>query len=148
METLSKNIFDAFETGEIQILAHCANCQCTMGAGIAKEIKQRYNEAYEADLATGRTGDKLGTLSFAKIGKQYIVNLYAQENFGREKRQINYEALATSLDKLCNGKDKSLVIGFPFKLGCVNAGGNWQIVKTIIEETMKQYGREGNFYKI
>jgi O-acetyl-ADP-ribose deacetylase (regulator of RNase III) len=33
----------------INAIAHSCNCQNVMGAGIAKQIKDRYPQAYEAD---------------------------------------------------------------------------------------------------
>ena len=34
--------------GTFDVIVHGANCQCTMGAGIAKAIKATFPEAYEA----------------------------------------------------------------------------------------------------
>ncbi|MGJ4995019.1 hypothetical protein ACQR0Z_11425 [Bradyrhizobium sp. HKCCYLS3077] len=40
--------------GHIDVIVHGCNCQCTMGAGIAKSIKDIFPEAYAADLSTPR----------------------------------------------------------------------------------------------
>ncbi len=67
------NIFD----GGAQGIIHQANCQNTMGSGIAREIRARYPEAYEVDCKT-IAGDykKLGTFSSVKTndGKFVIYN--------------------------------------------------------------------------
>ncbi len=39
-------------TGEFDVIIHGCNCQCEMGAGIAKAIKSTFPEAYQADLET------------------------------------------------------------------------------------------------
>ena len=68
------NIFDL----PTQAIIHQANCQTTMGSGIAKQIREKYPEAFEADCRTTR-GDitKLGSFSWVKArdGK-YIYNCY------------------------------------------------------------------------
>jgi O-acetyl-ADP-ribose deacetylase (regulator of RNase III) len=38
--------------GAFDVIVHGANCQCVMGAGNARTIRERLPEAYEADLAT------------------------------------------------------------------------------------------------
>lgn len=38
--------------GRFDVIVHGCNCQCAMGAGIAKSIKETFPEAYKADLAT------------------------------------------------------------------------------------------------
>ncbi len=65
-------------------IIHQANCQNTMGSGIAREIRARYPEAYEVDCKT-IAGDykKLGTFSSVKTkdGKFVIYNCYSQESY-------------------------------------------------------------------
>lgn len=39
-------------TGDFDVIVHGCNCFNTMGAGIAKTIKQTFPEAYQADLKT------------------------------------------------------------------------------------------------
>jgi hypothetical protein len=38
--------------GRFDVIIHDCNCQCVMGARIAKAIKQAFTEAYKADQAT------------------------------------------------------------------------------------------------
>ena len=55
-------------TGEFDVIIHGCNCQCAMGAGIAKAIKSTFPEAYQADGETEEgSRDKLGTISFAEV---------------------------------------------------------------------------------
>ncbi len=64
------NIFD----GGAQGIIHQANCQNTMGSGIAREIRARYPEAYEVDCKT-IAGDykKLGTFSSVRTNDDKFV---------------------------------------------------------------------------
>jgi O-acetyl-ADP-ribose deacetylase (regulator of RNase III) len=50
--------------GRFEVIIHGCNCQCVVGAGIAKAIKQTFPEAYNADKATAKgSRTKLGSLS-------------------------------------------------------------------------------------
>lgn len=133
------NLVDAFINKEINILVHQANCFRTFGTGIAKEIKERLPQAYNADLATG-WGDenKLGSYSCAKIFPgRIVINLYGQYNYGRDKRYTNYGALAKGLSMISQHYASEDVFlpqkfGFP-KIGCGSAGGDWSVVSEMIE---------------
>ena len=120
-----------------EAMVHCANTHCTFGSGIAKQIKERYPEAYAADCQTIR-GDKskLGTFSWvkAKDGK-YIYNLYGQADFGRGMRQLNYEAFYTGLESIKKHieEHKLTTLSLPFHCGADRAGGNWHIINAMIE---------------
>lgn len=54
MKVVKGNIFDLAEQGEFDVVVHGCNCFCTMGKGIAKEVKTRYPWVYGADLKTHR----------------------------------------------------------------------------------------------
>jgi O-acetyl-ADP-ribose deacetylase (regulator of RNase III) len=125
----------------VDIIVHQSNCFCTMGSGIAKEIKKRYPRAYEADRVTPR-GDikKLGHFSFALANKDQertIINLYGQYSYGKEPKQYtDYKALIRGFENLhsflikMNMQDK--IIGIPYKIGSDRGGGDWPTVEGII----------------
>jgi hypothetical protein len=98
----------------INVIAHSCNCQNVMGAGIAKQIKDRYPKAFEAD--TERWGNEyneggnwrcqIGDYSKAVIEDQgTIYNLYTQSGYSTKERQVNYEyfwkALKAMEEDLC-----------------------------------------------
>jgi O-acetyl-ADP-ribose deacetylase (regulator of RNase III) len=150
VKVIEQDIFEA----PIDVLVHQANCFHTMGSGIAKEIRERFPEAYEADLKTVEgSKDKLGTYSHTRVFKhpqiKYIVNMYSQFTYGTQKRQTNYEAMYMCLEDIrlkmtIHGrtKGKFLTLGFPYKIGCNLGGGNWRIVQTMIEEVFADYKGE------
>lgn len=80
------------------MIVHGCNCFCTMGAGIAKTIKQVFPTAYQADLATA-SGDRatLGTYSIAQVDragqKLTIVNAYTQYQWRGPGPNVDYEAI-------------------------------------------------------
>ena len=126
------------QSGEFDVIAHCANCYCVMGSGIAPQIKAKFPEAYAADCAT-KKGDlnKLGTISYSETTKPIIVNLYGQFDYtGRRsgKMDLDYDAIRSAL-KLMKEKFSGKTFGMP-KIGSGLAGGDWSIIEKIIEEEM------------
>jgi len=127
------NIFDCVALGII----HQANCQNTMQSGIARQIRERYPEAYEADCKTV-AGDikKLGTFSWVKThDDKYIYNCYSQFRYGKEQRHTNYEAVYNGLSSIKSHAESHQLksLSLPHKMGCNLGGGNWKIVNSIIE---------------
>jgi O-acetyl-ADP-ribose deacetylase (regulator of RNase III) len=69
--------------GSFEVIIDGCNCQCVMGGGIAKAIKQAFPEAYDADKATAKgSRTKLGSLSTVTVERGdcqiTIVNGYTQ----------------------------------------------------------------------
>lgn len=132
------NIFEC----SAQAIIHQANCQNTMGSGIARFIRERYPETYEVDCKTvaGDIG-KLGTFSWVKAhdGK-YIYNCYSQFRYGRDTRYTDYEAIYTGLSSIEeHAKMQGLTsLSLPYGMGCVQAGGSWHVVRAIIEDIFDQ----------
>ena len=124
-----------------------------MGGGLAAAIKERYPDAYSSDMAYHwpvKIGvpnqEKLGDFSYAytPIDGRWILNLYGQLCYGREKQHTNYLALRSALTKArawyidFKREDKfniPNVLAFPYLMGCGLGGGNWDIVHSIIEDT-------------
>ena len=141
---INADIFDVFEAStSTTAIVHCCNCFCSMGAGLAKSIRDRYIQAYDADLST-KSGDtnKLGTVSFAPIGDNKVIfNLYGQFRFGRDKRYVNYEALYTGFEKVrdaCSAAGVDTIL-IPHHMACSLAGGDWRIVETMIRVAFESF---------
>jgi len=126
--------------GKFDLIIHGCNCFCTMGAGIAKTIKQKFPKAYKADLKTEK-GDKskLGKISWAKSqtghGELVIVNGYTQFNWRGRGRKADYVAIR-EVFKFVKKEFSGLRIGYP-AIGAGLAGGDWKIISEIIEEELK-----------
>lgn len=139
MHTEKGDLIQKAKAGEFDVIVHGCNCFCTMGAGIAKTIKQVFPAAYEADLATA-VGDaaKLGTYSQALVeasGKPLlIINAYTQYQWRGPGRLADYDAIRQVFRRLkqeCQGKR----LGYP-AIGAGLAKGDWTIIAAIIEEEL------------
>ena len=134
------NLIDLAEQGEFDVIIHGCNCQNTMGSGIAREIRERYPQAYEADtLATKQWQSpvaKLGNFStYATVGKGHpfiIVNAYTQVNFEpRGMDHFEYESFYLILKKLeVLGPVR---FGLPY-IGMGLAGGDKDRIIPMIED--------------
>jgi O-acetyl-ADP-ribose deacetylase (regulator of RNase III) len=135
MKTIKGNLVKAAKRGDFDVIIHGCNCFCQMGAGIAKQIKETFPRAYEADLKT-KPGDrdKLGTCTVAEYEKVHIVNAYTQFRYGNPKRcqYADYDAIRSCLTWV-KQKYSTLIIGMP-QIGCGLAGGDWYVVEQIINE--------------
>lgn len=123
---------------QFELIAHCANCFCTMNSGVAPVIKAKFPEAYEVDCKTIK-GDKkkLGTITFTTTTNPIVVNIYGQYGYGGRKkgiRDLDYNALRSGF-KLIKERFSGKKIGLP-KLGAGLAGGDWEIISKIIEEEL------------
>jgi len=117
------------------LIGHQCNTKGVMGAGLALQIKKKYPHVYSSyQSACQSNAFKLGSIQAIQITPElYIVNLGAQESYGRNKTYTSYEALTTCLKKLYDFSKKiDLPIYLPYGLGCGLAGGNWSIVKELI----------------
>ena len=133
---------------DVNVIAHGCNTFCTMGSGIAKEIKNTFPKMYAEDLKTEK-GDrtKLGSYTWAVMneGKLAGFNLYTQYGYNGRRmgvRDLNYNALYDSLAAMrdclprhTDGFMTDYKIGLP-NLGAGLAGGDWKIIETMIESVL------------
>jgi O-acetyl-ADP-ribose deacetylase (regulator of RNase III) len=129
------NLVKAAKQGKFDVIAHGCNCQCTMGSGIAKEIRKVFPGAYTVDCKT-KKGDasKLGSCTVAHYSKVDVVNCYTQIRYGKRGTYVNYDAVRSCM-KWINDNYKGKKVGLP-KIGCGLAGGSWGVVRLIIEEEL------------
>lgn len=124
------------EHGDFDVIVHGCNCFCTMGAGIAKQIKQHFPEAYDSDCRFSCKGDKkkLGYFSYAIHKNITIVNAYTQYNYSG-KNNADYKAIR-SVFRNIKSKFHGKRIGYPL-IGAGLAGGDWSIISKIIDEELE-----------
>lgn len=122
------------------IICHQVNCKGKMGAGLALKIRKKWPivyEQYQSQCLLGKI--QLGSVQLVKISPAlYVANLAGQYGYGRDKRYTNYAALLSCFFDLQKISDKlRLQIYIPYKIGCQNAGGDWKIVESDINRSIK-----------
>ena len=134
---------DLFRTKE-DILIHGCNCFNQWGAGVARNMRGMYPEAWKKDQQTlWGNKNKLGSFTFWS-GKHYyydqdiiVINLYSQYKYGHTEVYADYDAIRkglTAIEFTFRGKTFAMP-----KIGCGLAHGDWEIVSRIIEEVFKDY---------
>jgi O-acetyl-ADP-ribose deacetylase (regulator of RNase III) len=147
------DLIQAFKNGDVDVIAHQANCFHTFGSGIARQISYELPEAYYADLDTEYGSyNKLGTVSRVMINNGFVFNLYGQHGFGKDGCNTIYAALNGCLINLEKDvkfiemiKEGSVQVAMP-KIGCGLGGGDWGVVSTMIEEVFSD--REVLIYEL
>jgi len=115
-----------------------------MGAGLAKQIKEKYPKVYTDYkwlCESASPGELLGDVQVVRYGdKKYVANIFGQLGYGRDRVHTDYQALENALQLLFKfiGEDdklKDLGVGFPKGMGSGLAGGDWNKVMGIISKT-------------
>lgn len=131
---------DLLEAKENLIL-HQVNCKGVMGSGVAKQVKEKWNNVYlNYHNLCKNYGDKLlGYVQFVHIEKgQHIVNIFSQLDYGTHKRQTNYEALYNALHEVSTtAKVEGFTVALPYNMGCDRGGASWHVVYAMIEDVFK-----------
>lgn len=124
------------ERGKFDMIVHGCNCKNTMGSGIAKQIKDKYPEAYRADTKYSEnvlSYEKLGNFSRARVGSFSIINAYTQHEYlPRGQDHFEYASFAVILQKLAHYWG-NYDFGFPY-IGMGLAGGDPDRIISILEE--------------
>lgn len=146
------NLLDLAERGKFDIIVHGCNCQNTMGSGIAKEIRERYPEVYDADTRMDQEFGashrylKLGNYSsvdvYPSAGKFKIINAYTQFNFApRGLDHFEYDSFRLILQKLWHFYG-NYDFGFPY-IGMGLAGGDKDQIMAILNQFAEQVSTKG-----
>lgn len=129
---------DLLEQDGVNIICHQVNCKGVMGAGIALQIRRTYPNVYQVYKKYCAEYDKelLGKTLFVNCNDGKVVaNLFGQNGYGRGYCQTDYAALENAIATVKKVATKSKKnVGFPYKIGCDLAGGDWDIVEKIIEK--------------
>jgi O-acetyl-ADP-ribose deacetylase (regulator of RNase III) len=136
-EYIKGSILDAPQ----KYIAHGVNAQNTMGSGVARVLFEKYPKVkkdyhfYHKDMLEylDANDDLLGSYSVSdQDDGKGILNCYTQLYYGRSgKKYVSYDAIFDVFKvMIAMGVDE---VAIP-KIGCGLAGGNWEIVKQIIDD--------------
>ena len=78
--------------------------------------------------------------------------MYAQFNYGRGVLQTDYSAFRRAFKSVITNAWHSglgkVKIGLPYGIGCGLAGGDWEIVRMIIEEVAEEKNLDVYLYRL
>ena len=147
---------------DVDFICHQVNCQGKMRSGVAKAIRERYPKVYEQYmwLYNGSKGqDLLGKIQIVPLYSEMsqfkannkspyaCINMFAQNNYGYDGKQYtSLEAFKSCLEMI-NKHGWNKTVAFPWLIGCVRGGADWNVVLPMILETLTNV-REIKFYKL
>lgn len=152
------DLIELTKQGKFNVIAHGCNCFCTMGAGIAVPMKEAFgcdhfnleDNHFQGDI------NKLGQIDFRNIlyntkttrllmgyslpkpdyiVEFFVVNAYTQYHWDRNTKPFDYDAFTLCMRKM-NHTFKGMHIGLP-QIGSHLAGGDWELIKVIIQKELK-----------
>lgn len=149
--TVRGNLLEMAAEGKFDMIIQGCNCFNTMGGGLAKQIKERFPEAWEVDRNTIKGSMyKLGnyTSALIKEGDQkfHIINAYTQYHYNRQgenKDVFEYTAFRLITEKLAK-EYPSARVGMPL-IGCGLAGGDKEKILDIIEDYDIMLAKNGGY---
>ena len=122
------------------IIAHQTNCVGVMGAGVARQIRDKLLSSVEYEsyrkLCSERRSSLLGTVQClsAKNGK-LIFNLFGENVPTGQGLDTDYVALKRAMMELKTYAEAfDMSIAMPGLIGCGLAGGDWGIVYEMIND--------------
>ena len=122
---------------ESGIICHQVNAMGKMGAGLALDIRKKWPNVYRDYMIAYNEGNlKLGNVIFTKIENCSIIiaSCVGQKFYGRKGKHTIYKAIEKCFEKVeKKSNELKLPVYIPYKIGCGLAGGNWKVVKEIIE---------------
>lgn len=137
-------------TIEHKYIVHCCNDIGAWGKGFVLAISNKWKKP-EREYRKWIKYDKpkLGEIQFVNVeNKITVINMIGQEGIRRKnnKPPIRYSAIRIGFRKIAfnltlrYAKHAKILVSIHMpKIGCGLAGGNWEIVKKIIEEELKDF---------
>lgn len=126
------------------IIVHQCNAQGKMGKGLAKSIVDKwpyhlrdYQEILTPDYQRGKS--HMGKVVFSLVGEDLLVaGIIGQQFYGNDKFcYTDYAALQRGFREIASiAMEFDLPIHYPL-IGCGLAGGDWNTVRHIIDETLQ-----------
>jgi O-acetyl-ADP-ribose deacetylase (regulator of RNase III) len=125
-------------------IAHQVNCRGVMGAGVARQISDRYPKVadeYRAVCKINRPAQLLGTAHNVWIDKTHaIVNIFGQDGFGRDGRvYTDYNALEHAFSEMERDILTNDSIAMPYRIGCGLANGDWGKVLDLLTDIFEKH---------
>lgn len=141
---------DLLKANDCEAIAHQTNTIGAFGAGIAKQIRDKWDGIYEKykkvcleNVGTDNLIGKVQCVHTNDTSIKYVFNLFSQRGIGGAQtpfpkgRNTDYDALRMCLNKVKDYCKTHNIhnIGLPKYMSCCLAGGDWDgVVYPMIEE--------------
>ncbi len=140
MQVIHGNLITLAKQGQFDVIVHGCNCFCTMGAGIAKQIKMAFPSAYYADLDTykgdkGKLGDYSSSLVLDGKNRLTVINAYTQWQWQGKGIKVDYDAIKKVFLRIKQDFSGAR-IAYP-RIGAGLAGGDWSVISAIISKALE-----------
>ena len=122
------------------IIVQQVNCIGVMGAGLAKQIRDKWPDIYDSYKtrihSTENTKELLGKTFFDYVENNlFIASIFGQYYYGHQAKFTNYTALFNGLNSVAEiSATYKTAMYIPKGLGCGLAGGNWDFVEAYIQD--------------
>lgn len=122
------------------IIVQQVNCKGVMGAGLAKQIRDKWPSVYDRYLDkvyySPKNEDLLGTTAWNKVDTNlFVASIFGQYDYGHGTKFTIYPALFKGLDYVFGmAETDQIPVYIPKGLGCGLAGGNWDFVEAYIQD--------------
>lgn len=122
------------------VICHSVNCQGKFNKGLAKKIREKYPNVYEEymDLCKKVVVPRyrLDLIQRVNVSDSLtVVNLFTQLYYGDSTKTgvdyNSYDAWTTILTRRLKIFENETLY-FPYKIGCGLAGGNWNLIASLI----------------
>lgn len=139
-QEIEGNLITLAKEGRFDVIAHGCNCFCRMKRGIAPQMAEAFGcDTYPLEHEKTRGNiNKLGQINYGFPMLPFVlavVNCYTQYQWGTELKPFDYDAFTLCMRKI-NFIFKGKHIGLP-QIGSHLAGGDWDKIKEIIQQELK-----------
>lgn len=158
-----KIIDDNLFHSHARFIVHQVNCKGVMGSGVAQQIRMKYPHVFieykkicsidmlgkiqvipcDPKLLHTTMNNQCGDIIHHPIGTQFIVNAFAQSDFGYDGKQYtNIKALEQCFKSIYGltrqrNNNSNATVAMPWKIGCYRGGANWDDVYQMIQDIFK-----------
>jgi len=142
--------------GDEYFKVHQVNCMGAMGAGIAKQVRTKYPKVYIKYVKACNTNEKkslLGKIQVVDTGCDFsIINLFGQYDYNAKNgRNTDYEAFYCGLEKIRDYVlkcDEPKEVAFPYRIASALAGGDWNVILSMIESVFNDTDIKVSIYEL
>ena len=136
------------------IIAHGCNCQGVMGAGVAKQIKNKYPKAYKKYKEYTPDNGLIGKIQPVLISNEtlkIVINCFSQVYYGGRHKEFNYSKFKVIVKKIARyiysfggGGGDNYNVAIP-RIGAGRGKGDWDIIESILKEYESGGSSDGGF---